>query len=454
MSSTTYRFGGALSVLVLLVAACAPRPPVVTSPRFPDYPFPAVPEALAGTRSAERHAGAWRFLQAGDLRNAERSFNAIVVGNPQFYPAVAGLGFVELARQEHDGAIAHFDRALALAPAYVAALLGRGEARLVSAGEAEALHDFEAALVADPSLDAIRRRVEVLRFRQIQAAISKGRAAAAAGHLDEAREAYSRAIVASPESPTLHRELAIVERRAGDLDAALAYATKALGLDSTDAGAAVVLGHVHADRGDLLSAERAFFLAYELAPTEEARERLGDIRNRLLLARLPPEYRTIRSKPGITRGELAALVGVRLDGLLASVPTQPTGIVIDTRDHWAAPWVLTVMRAGVMRAYPNHTFQPNLTVRRDDLAQVVSRLLALIAPRDPDAASQWRAVRPVFSDLGPDHLSYAAASLAVSAGVLSALDNDSFQLARSVSGMEAVAAVDRLVALAAPAARP
>ena len=442
-------------LLALTVTACAPvPPPVVTSPRFPDYPFPAVPDSLAETRAAERHAGAWRFLQVGDLRNAERSFSAIVDRNPSFYPAVAGLGFVELAQQDHADAIERFASALAFAPTYTPALIGRGEALLVSARETDALRDFEAALAADPSLDDARRRVEVLRFRQIQEAVAQGRTAAEAGRLNAAREAFARAIAASPESPALYRELATVEQRADNLDTALAHVAKALELDATDARAAVLLGQLHEAGGDLVSAERAFTRAYELGPTDTLRLKLEDVRNRLRLAGLPIEYSAIGENPRLTRGGMAALVGVRLEGLLRSAPQQPSGIVTDTRSHWASPWILDVLQSSVMDAYPNHTFQPDAPVRRDGLAQVVSRLLALVAQRAPEMASEWRSARPTFSDLPPGHLSYAAASMAVSAGVLKTLDGNTFQLVRPVSGAEAVEAIDRLEALAARARRP
>ena len=56
-------------------------------------------------------------------------------------------------------------------------------------------------------------------------------------------------------------------------------------------------------------------------------------------------------------------------------------VLTDIRGNWAAPWIQAVTRAGVIEAFPNHTFQPNATVRRGDLAQAVSRVLALIGAR-------------------------------------------------------------------------
>jgi len=61
---------------------------------------------------------------------------------------------------------------------------------------------------------------------------------------------------------------------------------------------------------------------------------------------------------------------------------------------------------------------------------------------------KWRDARPHFSDVSPSHLAYPAAARAVSAGVMETLDGESFHLARSVSGSEAVDTVTKRQALA------
>ena len=49
-----------------------------------------------------------------------------------------------------------------------------------------------------------------------------------------------------------------------------------------------------------------------------------------------------------------------------------------------------------------------------------------------------------ISDLPPGHLSYPAAALAVTSGVMPALEGNTFQLSRVVTGAEAIAAVERI----------
>ena len=116
----------------------------------------------------------------------------------------------------------------------------------------------------------------------------------------------------------------------------------------------------------------------------------------------------------------------------------------DTRGSWAAPWIQSVTRAGIMEAFPNHTFQPGAVVRRGDLATIVSRALSLIAAENPRLAASWRNARRRFPDLSPSHLTYPAAALAVEAGVVKPAADGSFQLSRPVTGAEAVAAARTL----------
>jgi hypothetical protein len=101
-----------------------------------------------------------------------------------------------------------------------------------------------------------------------------------------------------------------------------------------------------------------------------------------------------------------------------------------------------------MEVYPNHTFQPHSLVRRGDLAVAASRVLSLIAANNPGLASAWREARHKFPDLPPTHLQHAAASLAVTAGVMTAFPDGSFGLTRPVTGAEAIAAVRKLEELA------
>jgi tetratricopeptide (TPR) repeat protein len=414
--------------------------------------MPAIPPELAATAAAAVRSQdrAWRFLQAGDFRNADREIELLLRANAAFFPGHATAGYVELARGQAPAALGRFDRALELRRDYVPALVGRGEALERLNRQPDALAAFEAALAADPSLVDVRRRVDVLRFRELQESLAAARQAAGSGQNQEAVRLYQQAIARSPESAFLYRELGLVERKLGNADAALEHFRAAVKLDPADAASLGDVAAILEARGDLDGALRAYDEALALEPNPDFESRREAVRERVELARLPAEYRAIETASEITRADLAALIGVRLSAILQSARTPDAVVITDVRTSWAEPWIMSVARASVMEPYENHTFQPRALIQRIDLARAVSRLL----PRVASAAQlkAWQSARVRFRDLLASHLVYPAASAAVSAGILSTGADGSFRPFARVSGAEALAAIGRIEAMAPPSA--
>jgi tetratricopeptide (TPR) repeat protein len=412
---------------------------------YPDFVYPAIPAALRQAPGADQVDPGWRFLQNDDRRSAARAFAAALRRNPGLYPAQTGQAYVALADGDHDAALQAFDAALRSAADYVPALVGRGQTLLALDRGPDALAAFEAALARDPSLADVQRRVQVLRFRNVQQLIERARTAAAGGRLDEARAAYEGALATSPDSAFLHRELAVVERRQGNSEAALSHFRRASELDPADAASLGEIGDLLAARQDLEGAQEAYRRAAALDPSPELSARIAALAERLREARLPAEFRAIPSSSPITRGELAALIGVHFEALLARAPVRQV-VITDTAGHWAADWITRVARAGIIDPFENHTFQPRTPVRRGDLALAVSRIVSVLAAGDPELRARI-AARPSISDMSTGHLSYPAASIAVASGVMR-LDDGRFQVNRAVSGAEAIEIVNRLRDLA------
>lgn len=446
-------------VAIALLSACAPKIsplPTVTAPKYPDFIQPAIPASYSASPVATSQSRGWTFLQAGDLKNAEREFSVALAAVPAFYPAEDGLGYVALANKDAKDAVAHFDRAIGEQATDVSALVGRGQALMALNRTADALTAFRGALAVDPSLTDIRQRVEVLSFRSVEQSVADARQAARAGKTDEAIQAYNAAIASSPDSPFLYRELAAVERQKGNASAALEHYRKAASLDPTDAHTLEQIGELLEEAGDFEGASKAYGDSLAIEPNASVETRLDGIRAKLALARMPAEYRAIAQASEITRADLAALIGVRLAPLLDGPRSRDAALITDLRNNWAATWIVAVARAGVMEPFANHAFQPRTVVRRTDLAQAVAHLLAKIAAQHPSPqASSWEAARLKFSDLGDGHLAYPAASMAVAAGVMTLAPGDAFQPSRPVSGAEAIDVVDKLQALAGlPAVNP
>jgi tetratricopeptide (TPR) repeat protein len=434
----------ALIIVVAAMVACATKVPPAApgAPHYTEFVFPA-PETSAPIRGLSPADVAWNALQAGDLARPERAFSDVRKRTPGSASAAAGLGYIALAKHDFDHAIARFDEAVALKPALAAALVGRGLAQAQSNRAADAIASFEAAQAADPTLD-LGSRIEALRFRAVDDAVAKARTAAAAGKLDEARREYDQALVASPDSALLLRELAAIERRDGQAAQARAHLERAATLDPADRATRLQIADIMEASGDIEGATRALEAAQSIERTPEVDARLAALRDRADLAKLPERYRRIPGQAAATRGDLAALLGVRLAALLHAAPARPSTLVTDVSGTWAAPWIAAALRAGVMEAFPNHTFQPEAGIRRSDLATVVSRVLALGAAIDPPRSGRWPKDNVTFSDLPATHPAFDAASRAVSTRVLDAGAAGAFEPTRSVTGAEAVEAVARL----------
>ena len=441
-----------LCILVLGIAlsACAKKEPPVTTPgapKFPEFVFPVVSPAPSEAMLT-RHQQAWQTLQSGDLKNADREFGILLTASQDFHPAETGRGYVALARKDYKAALQHFDRAIGISGDYAPAHAGRGQTLLAMNEPARALASFDAALAADPSLSGIRSVADVLRFKGLQSNVAAARQAADAGRFSDAREVYLKAIEATPDSPFLYRELSMVERRDGKLDAAFERAMKALELEPNDARNHVVLADVLEAQGQFQKAADAIAAALALEPNEALARRAEALRERAAFDAMPAEYRTIDKTASITRGQLAALLAVQLEDLVSTAPSKTGGVMSDIRGHWAQPWILAVTRAGFMEPFANHAFQPNATVDRGDMAAIASKVLNAIAATRPQLGSSWRNAKPKFTDVLPGNLRYPAVSLTVAAGVMSGTSDGSFQPARPITGAEALTIVQKLQELA------
>src|SRR5262249_62354036 len=136
------------------------------------------------------------------------------------------------------------------------------------------------------------------------------------------------------------------------------------------------------ERGDFAGAETAFRNAHNLDPSSGYDRKADNAAARTREARLPAEFRALTSAPQITRGDLAALIGIRLEDILQQAP-RTAEVITDTTGHWASAWITEVVAAAVMPPFDNHTFQPRAAVRRVDLAQAVNAPLRISAPTPP-----------------------------------------------------------------------
>ena len=433
-----------MALAILVASACATAPPApATGPRFPDLPVPTIPDALTASPDVrDRQALAWRKLQAGDLRGATRDYSEVLKRSPAFYPAETGLGLAALADRQFKPAASHFRSVLGRDNRYLPAWRGLVEAELGAGNDDEAVGALERLLAIDNRREEDRARLELLRLRQVQALVQSGVRARESGRLDEAAALLSRALSLAASSAIVLRELALVEVQQNRLTEAEAHARRAVASDPNDASAHGALAAVLDARGRPADATAALARAAAIDPAWRARAEAARARADEAVV---PEIKDVAAAASVTRGQLAALIGTRLEAVVARSPRRLTEVATDARGHWAARWIMAVTQAGIMDVLPNHTFQPAAAVRRADLADAVGELLALVVK--PDQLAQWQRARPAFADVSASNLFYRPAALAVTATAMSA-EGGRFQPTRPATGADVLAALARLEALA------
>lgn len=436
-------------VIALLVSiSCGTRVPIVTTPEYPNFVFPGIPTTYGGGLQLQDQQSAWAFLQTGDLNGAKHRFEELLEMDSNFFPAVVGLGWVDLAEGRFQEAAAQFRLALDQKEDYVSALVGHGDALYRLNDIVSALKSYRFAVEIKPSLLRVERIVAELSLQVMTDQLVEARQFGEDGRLTDSEQAYRGVIQGSPDSAFLYVELARIKQQQNELSEALVVIGQALALDDTYAEAFLLQGDLFESNGELELAVSAYTRANAIAPSELTADALSRARSGLRAVDLPTEYREIVTKGEITRGELAALLGVELGGLLRDAGSEvSTPIFTDTRNYWASQWVIEVARAGVMNVDGRYQFEPGRVVRRGGLAEIVAATLLLIAEFDPESGRRWRAARPRFTDLTSDHLNFDSASIAVGADVLDLSENGRFLPTRVVSGRDAADVVAKLTDL-------
>lgn len=431
-----------------VLASCASNPPVAVTagPRFPAYSIPDVPAGLQNVdpKLRAQHELGWQRLQAGDLRGATREFSNVVRRAPEFYPSATGLGFVALADRQYKTAATRFTAVLAKNDAYLPAWLGQSEAQLGLKNDEEAIAAMERVIALDPKRVETRSRLDLVRFRHVQTLLEEARAA---GKPADQMASLRKALTFAPQSTLVLRELAALELKTGALADAESHARRAIQLDAGEVESQVLLAQTLEAQKKYREASTVYGRAAVIEPGAEWSKKAAALSQQADIAALPAEFQSLSSAPTVTRAHVAALIGVRLRDLIEAAPKRPAVVATDMRTHWASPWVIPVTRAGVMDVYANHTFQPAGTMRRVDLAQVASKLIALAGARSPEL-TRWQAARPRFADLPATNVSYRAAALAAASGVLPADDGDRYAPTRPATGAELEAAVARVMQIA------
>ena len=111
----------------------------------------------------------------------------------------------------------------------------------------------------------------------------------------------------------------------------------------------------------------------------------------------------------------------------------------DIDSSWAREEIQTVVDAGLMSIFPNHTYEPSAAISRGEFAAPMARLIRLLGL----AAS---ANPPIsITDMAPTNAQYADVQLVLGYGLMNIQDSGVFDVFAELSGREAVRAAAHLL---------
>jgi Tfp pilus assembly protein PilF len=404
-----------------------------------DYVYPGAGPGELGPSETKGAEEAWKEILAGDAARGEQDYVRLLLRRPGSVALRTGRAYAYLREGRFQDAEHSFERILEGSPEYVPALIGGASAAAHAADPEAALDLYRRALSLAPDDVRIQRRLGELKMRVTEKGVAEGHALEEKGDIAGATEALGRALKAAPELSEVRLDLARLLAAKGDTAAAITI------LEEDPARSRDVLLKL----AELLSAEhnldKSLEIYHELssrdAKDSEAESRSSEIRKKLEFEGMPEEYRKIYDAPRVARGDLAALLSIKVRSLQRVKETEPP-VAVDISGSWAREHIIRMLALNIMDVYPNHTFQPGAVVRRGDLALALGRILDLMhvpAGRGPQA-----------SDISSNNVHFDAVSRTVSAGLMSLTAGGAFEEWRPVSGREAADAIDALVRLVGP----
>lgn len=426
----------AAAVAALVSAACAqnpaPRGPVAF-PAEDDYERPSV-SGLDARHTALLET-AWEEIGVGDVDAATRRLSDALRKQPEALSLRAAVGYAHLRAGRLDTAQAEFETVLAADRDHRSALVGAATTarRQGRTDDALALYRRARESVDNPVLD---RRILELSTARADGLVSDARKLRSEGRLEDAVTAYARALEAAPALGGLRIEWADALTELGRFDEAVKVLEAS---DPADRVSRLHLARLLAADGNIARAVEVLDALHAALPGDtEVRDRLSELRRSRVDADVPPEVRDIADAQWATRGDLAALLVATVPDLKSAEGGVPP-VATDIQGIWMREYVLKALALELMETYPNHTFQPEATVRRGDLGHALGRALARVGLPPGNA--------PAMKDVTPNNRMYPEIARSVAAGLLPLTGDGAFEPWRPVTGAEAVRAVGALSAL-------
>jgi len=407
-----------------------------------DLPPSAVAELSLDDRILVEDA--WRYIQEGRAKKAEKIINKLGSQNSFYY---TGLGFVSLILEYPQRAEQYFRASISEFPEMSLAHVGLAQIYQKSGQEDLAFVEYREILKVEPEHPWAKPQYEEIKRSKTEELQRAASGYLTAGDLEKSKEAYLKALYYTPDAMEAHLALARIYKREEDLQRALVHFKAAASSVPQNTDIQMEYADTLFQAGEL---KKSLALYEELnqkdSDNSEIQQRLETIKNRLGIFKLPSQYDSIQFSEAISKEDIAALLSVKFKNIIDEPKGKPP-IIIDISTSWATQFILHTASLGILDVYPNHTFQPKKIITRAEMAEVLFRLVEHLKRKGYSFIQQIPPDRIQIADVSPGNYYYRPILLVVSYDIMDLSRDRKFNPDLAVSGQEAIRLVELILAL-------
>jgi Tfp pilus assembly protein PilF len=429
-------------LLITLFSSCATYQPPPPSLYIGDLPQAAAAELSLEERIIAEEA--WSNLKQGKGDKARKIISHLGSENPFYY---VGLGYSYLLLKEFQAAENSFKNALRDHPEMALVHIGLAQVYQETGRESLAFAEYREVLKREPEHSWAKQEFEILKNKKTEEALEEAKAARSEGDTERSKEAYNKTLYYSPKNTESHLALADIYIKENKLQNALTHLRTASSNEPDNREILKKYGEVLFQAEQYTKSLEIYEKLLDLEPqSEETKEKIETLKNRLGIFELPSQYNSIISREAVSREEIAALLSVQFKEILGVPSTKPP-IIIDIATSWASKFILHITSFKIMEVYPNHTFLPKKIVTRAEMAKILLQLINYLKKKGYRFIQQIPLEMIQISDVPPDNYYYEPIIQMISYDIMDLSPERSFNPDLPVSGTESTKLLNIILAL-------
>ncbi len=443
-----------LIVLSLFVFhACGPKygPAITNVVQIPDY-VRSVPNPLAGYEKRvddlmiSSFNEGWQYFKAGQLEKASEKFKFITENDKKFFPAWAGLAYVEMMEEDYSGARRWFNRALAVNRDYLPAMLGLGILYRVMNEPLKAFNLYGVILEKYPGQAEAKIQYDLIRLQETEKYLLLARNYRQTGDFDPAYENYKKAMNFVLQEDFIYSEIGLFLLEYRKYKDALPYLQRAVDLRPGNARYIKPLAFALENTGKYSQARNYYKKLLEINPSDRTvRNDIERVASTVKKVKSGAKTGSLSAGQQITRAQAAVYLEDNYP-FLGDPPPGDNRIITDIIDSPHAVTIINLVKRGIFEVYPDHTFGPKRKLNRVDLAILLGRLIEHSLP-STSIRLNTKGVHVKINDVPIYSPSYRIIKKVVALGLIPLDAQKNFHPSRLIKGKEFILAIDKLVNL-------